>query len=64
MEAVIRAGGAREVVGVPRLDVAHKLVAAAMGEWAVIHVVELISTVATGASWATIASHGDEGGPS
>src|SRR5579863_5265197 len=35
-----------------------------MGEWAVIHVVELISTMATGANWAMSASHGDKCGPS
>src|SRR5579863_10282477 len=63
-EAVVRAGGPREVVGVPRPDMAHKLVAAAMGEWAVIHVVELISTMATGANWAMSVSCGDECGPS
>ena len=63
-EAVVRAGGPREVVGVPRPDMAHKLVAAAMGKWAVIHVVELISTMATGANWVTSASCGDECGPS
>src|SRR5579863_6782809 len=63
-EAVVRAGGPREVVGVPRPDMAHKLVAAAMGNWAVIHVVELISTMATGVNSATSASCGDECGPS
>ena len=63
-EAVIRAGGAREVMGVPRLDSAHKLVAVAVEEWTVIHIVELISTIATGADWATGTSCGDECGPS
>src|SRR5579863_23035 len=62
-EVVVRAGGPREVVRVPRSDAAHKLVAAAMGKWAVIHVVELISTMATGANWVTRVSCGDECGP-
>src|SRR5579863_8490215 len=63
-EAVVGASGAREVVGMPRLDSAHKLVAVAVGEWAVIHVVELVPTVTTGANGATGASCGDEGSPS
>src|SRR5579863_1312909 len=63
-EAVVRASGAREVVGMPRLDSAHKLVAVAVGKWAVIHVMELIPAVATGANWATGTSCGNECGPS
>src|SRR5579863_4110721 len=63
-EAMIRASGAREVVGVPRLDSAHKLVAVAVGEWTVVHVMELVPAVATGANWATGTSCGDECGPS
>jgi len=51
-------------VGVPRLNMAHKLVAVAMGEWAVIHIVELISTIATGMNWVTRASCGDKCSPS
>src|SRR5579863_10263777 len=63
-EAVVRASGAREVVGMPGLDPAYKLVAVAVGEWAVVHVMELVPTVATGANWATGTSCGDERGPS
>src|SRR5579863_2576782 len=63
-EAVIWASGAREVVGVLRLDSAHKLVAVAVGEWTVIHVMELIPAVATGVNWAMGMSCGDECGPS
>src|SRR5579863_5828332 len=48
----------------PRLDSAHKLVAVAVGEWAVVHVVELVPAVATGANWVTGVSCGDEGSPS
>src|SRR5579863_10021053 len=63
-EAVVGASSAREVVGMPRLDSAHKLVAVAVGEWAVIHVVELVPAVATGANRATGTSCGNECGPS
>src|SRR5579863_1419518 len=62
-EAMVRASGAREVVGVPRLDSAHKLIAVAVGEWTVVHVVELVPAVATGANWVTGTSCGDECGP-
>src|SRR5579863_8121926 len=48
----------------PRLDSAHKLVAVAVGEWTVVHVMELIPAVAAGANWATGMSCGDECGPS
>src|SRR5579863_4233180 len=61
---MIRASGAREVVGVPRLDSAHQLVAVAVGEWTVVHVMELVPAVATGANWETGTSCGDECGPS
>ena len=64
VEAVIGASGAREVVGVPRFNSAHKLVTVAVGEWAVVHIMELIPTIATGANWATGTSCGDERGPS
>src|SRR5579863_3140264 len=47
----------------PRLDSARKLVTVAVGEWAVIHVVELVPAVATGANWAAGASCGNECGP-
>src|SRR5579863_9383582 len=63
-EAVIGASSAREVVGVPRLDSAHKLVTVAMGEWTVVHIVERISTIATGVNWAMGTSCGDECSPS
>src|SRR5579863_5867856 len=63
-EVVVGASGAREVVGMPGLDPAYKLVAVAVGEWTVVHVMELIPTIATGANWATGMSCGDERGPS
>src|SRR5579863_10396725 len=63
-EVVIGASGAREVVGMPRLDSAHKLVAVAVGEWAVVHIVELIPTIATGVDWVMGTSSGDECSPS
>src|SRR5579863_6053487 len=63
-EAMIRASSVREVVGMPRLDSAHKLVAVVVGEWTVVHVMELVPAVATGVNWATGTSCGDECGPS
>src|SRR5579863_10050527 len=63
-EAVVGARGAREVVGMPGLDLAYKLVAVAVGEWTIVHVMELVPTIATGANWATGMSCGDERGPS
>src|SRR5579863_3711698 len=63
-EVVIGASSAREVVGMPKLYLAHELVTVAVGEWAVVHVVELISTIATGADWAMGTSSRDECSPS
>ena len=63
-EAVVGASSAREVVGVPGLDSAHKLVAVAVGERTVVHVMELVPAVAAGVNRAAGTGCGDECGPS